>query len=189
MEKNLKVSKDMTIDSILSISPSKAPLIAKAITNAGLSCVGCGAATWETLEAGMYGHGFEEADIDRLVNLLNEVLEKPHAVSDGVSMTKKAAEKFLEILKAEQKQGWALRFEDKPGGCGGFEYILDFTKAPTEDDLIFESYGAKICVNKKAYERLKGSEIDYLEGLKESGFKVVNPNVKHSCSCGNSQSY
>jgi iron-sulfur cluster assembly protein len=33
---------------------------------------------------------------------------------------------------------------------------------------------------------MKGTEIDYLETLQQSGFKINNPNAKASCGCGKS---
>ena len=33
---------------------------------------------------------------------------------------------------------------------------------------------------------LEGTEIDFVEGLMGSGFKFNNPNVRHSCACGES---
>ncbi|MEI8301437.1 MAG: iron-sulfur cluster assembly accessory protein, partial [Chlamydiota bacterium] len=86
-------------------------------------------------------------------------------------------------------EGWGLRFGDQPGGCGGYEYILDFSKKASEDDVIFLGHGVEVHVNKHIVSRLLGSEIDYHEGLRNSGFKVTNPNVRGSCGCGNSQSY
>lgn len=178
----------MTIEQILSAVPEKGQKIAHALTKAGLQCVGCGAATWETLEAGMYGHGFAEGDIDRLEQELNEIVNAPMETGT-ISMTKKAAQKFLSILEADNKAGWALRFGDKPGGCGGYEYILDFSKKADADDEVLESHGVQIHVKKNALQRLMGSEIDYQDGLQGAGFKVSNPNVKSSCSCGSSQNY
>ena len=49
------ITRDMTIDEVFKKFPSKAQKLAQELTNAGLNCVGCSAATWETLEAGMYG--------------------------------------------------------------------------------------------------------------------------------------
>ena len=178
----------MTIQEILGTFPEKSQRIAQALTNAGLHCVGCHAATWETLEVGMIGHGFDEKALNDLVDQLNQILAEKVDPST-ITLTKRAAEQFQNILKQDQKEGWGLRFGDKPGGCGGFEYILDFAEKETDDDQVFESEGVKIYVNRKMLHRLMGCQIDYLEGLMGSGFKVTNPNVKGSCSCGNSQSY
>lgn len=183
-----RITRDMTIDDIFSGFPGKAQKLSQEITNAGLQCVGCQASTWETLEVGMLGHGFSEESIDALIDRLNEILAIEIDEST-ITLTKRAASKFKTILEQDGKLGWALRFGDKPGGCGGFEYELDFSKEPDEDDEIFESNGISIHVKKKMVYRLMGCEIDYLDGLMGAGFKVTNPNVKGSCSCGSSQSY
>ncbi len=184
-----EITKEMTIDAILSSFPSKTALIAQEMTNAGLHCVGCGAATWETLEAGMLGHGMSMQEVDAFVLKINTILAQKDPESTTISMTKRAAEKFKKILSEDGKHDYGLRFGDKPGGCGGFEYILDFSEKAKDTDTVFEQHGVEIHVCNSCVERLLGSEIDYLEGLKDSGFKVINPNVRHSCSCGNSQSY
>lgn len=183
-----KVSREMTIEEIFSSFPHKSQRLAQEITNAGLHCVGCQAATWETLEAGMLGHGFSEEAIDKLVDKLNEILAEKMDLNT-IALTKKAAEKYRQILKEEGKEGWGLRFGDKAAGCSGFEYVLDYSEKAKGDDQTFHSHGVQIHVNEKMVDRLLGSEIDFVDGLNGSGFKVTNPNVKGSCGCGKSQSY
>lgn len=178
----------MTIEEILSSYPQKGQKLAQELTNAGLHCVGCGAATWETLEAGVLGHGYSEDTLAALVEKLNAIIAQ-EIEAGTISLTPKAASKFLEILKAEQKEGWALRFGDKPGGCGGYEYILDYSEKAAAEDEVFHSHGVEIHVNKNMVTRLLGSEVDYHDGLQGTGFKVSNPNVKSACSCGSSQNY
>lgn len=188
MEKKELIHGEMTISDIFSNFPQKGQRLAQAMTSAGLHCVGCQAATWETLEVGMLGHGFGNEEIKALLSKLNAILEE-NSDPTTITMTQRAAERFLKILQEEKKDKWALRFADKPGGCGGFEYILDFSEKLEDTDTLFTSYGVNIHINKEVLPRLLGCEIDYLEGLNDSGFKVTNPNVKGSCSCGNSQSY
>lgn len=178
----------MTIEEILSLFPHKSQRLAHEITNAGLHCVGCHAATWETLEAGMLGHGMNEEAIARLVKRLNALLEE-EADETTISMTKRAANKFLEILKEENKEGWGLRFGEQMAGCSGFEYLLDYAENANDDDEVFESHGVSIYVEKKLLKRLIGSEIDYIDSLHNSGFKISNPNAKASCGCGSSHNY
>ncbi len=188
MSTTQKIHREMTIDEIFRFHPGYSQKLAQEITDAGLSCVGCGAATYETLEAGMYGHGFTDAEIDALIGKLNEILQQP-LNREAITLTKRAAIKFKEILQSQNKKGWALRFGDKPGGCGGFEYILDFSKSPSDNDQVFHSYGVEIHVNTQRLPVLMGCEIDYQDGLQNSGFKIINPNAKGSCSCGSSQNY
>jgi len=183
-----QITRDMTIENIFSTFPHKSQKLAQEMTNQGLHCVGCGAATWETLEMGMLSHGFAEEEIDRLVTRLNDIIAEQVDLST-ISLTKKAAHKFIEILKEEGKEGWGLRFGDQAGGCSGFEYVLDYSEKASVDDQVFHSHGVDIHVNKKMVDRLMGCEIDFLDGLNGSGFKISNPNAKGSCGCGKSQSY
>jgi iron-sulfur cluster assembly accessory protein len=182
------IHRQMTIEQILGMFPNKAQKLSQEITNAGLHCVGCHAATWETLEAGMYGHGKKDEEIERLLSRLNKLLKEPDSDPDTITLTKKAAEKFIQFAKEDGKEGWAIRFGDRMGGCSGFEYILDFSDKAEADDEIFESEGIKIHVNKGSAKRLRGAEIDYVDGL-TAGFKITNRNARSSCGCGHSHNY
>ena len=182
------ITQDMTIEDILSRFPHKSQKLASEIGKAGLHCVGCGAATWETLEAGMLGHGMEQQEITLLVDNLNKLLNEQSDPST-ISLTPRAAEKFRDFAEEEGKEGWALRFGEQAAGCSGLEYILDFSKKADENDAVFLSEGLEIHVKKSMLGRLLGCEIDYVDGLHASGFKISNPNVKSSCGCGDSHGY
>lgn len=187
-EETVRINRQMTIEEILSLFPFKAQRLSQEITNAGLHCVGCHAAVWETLEGGMKGHGKTDEEIDRLVTRLNLLLDEAVDVST-ISLTSRAAKKYQSILEEDKKLGWALRFGDKPAGCNGFEYVLDYSDKASPDDEVFVSQGIEIHVHKGAVKRLLGSEIDYVDGLQGSGFKISNPNVSSSCGCGSSHGY
>ena len=182
------IVRTMTIEEILSLFPHKAQRLAHEITKAGLHCIGCHAATWETLEAGMMSHGMNDEQINNLVDVLNKLLNEESDPST-ISITPRGAKKFLEILNEENKNGWGMRFDDRMAGCSGFEYILDYSEKSEEDDEIYTSNGIEIHVKKSKAKRLQGSEIDYIDGLQGSGFKVSNPNAKASCGCGTSHNY
>ena len=188
VKKSTTVHRQMTIEEILSMFPHKAQRLSQEITNAGLHCVGCHAATWETLEAGMMSHGMDDKAIDTLVKRLNALLEEKVDHSK-ITLTERAASKYQDILKEDGKPGWGLRFYEKMAGCSGFEYALDYSEKAKADDKVFEAYGVQIHVNEAMLPRLMGSTIDYVDGLKGSGFKITNPNVKASCGCGTSHNY
>lgn len=187
-EPQTTIHRQMTIEEILGMFPHKAQKLSQEITNAGLHCVGCHAATWETLEGGMVGHGKTNEEIDRLVTRLNALLAEK-VEHNTISITPRAAAKFLEILAEEGKQGWGLRYGEELGGCSGFEYVLDYSEKADADDETFSGNGIDIHVKKAIVPRLMGSEIDYVDGIRGSGFKISNPNVKSSCGCGKSQGY
>ncbi|MCH9611280.1 MAG: Iron-sulfur cluster insertion protein ErpA [Chlamydiales bacterium] len=183
------IDRHMTISDIISKFPAKSQRIAQALTNAGLHCTSCSAATWETLEAGMLGHGMNDGQIVKLVNEINEILAEEIDL-ETISITKMGAEKFREFAKGEGFSETAcLRFGDMAGGCGGFQYLLDFCESADEDDTTYECEGVTICVKNNLVGRLLGCVIDYVDGINGSGFKISNPNVKSSCGCGHSQNY
>ncbi len=183
------VSPDMTIEEIFSTFPHKSQALAQEMQNFGLHCVGCHAATWETLEAGVLGHGRTHEELASLVDKLNAILNETTSNPQSIEMSEFAAQKYMEILDKENKQGWGIRFAEKPSGCNGFEYVLDFSKEPNADDEIVYSHGIEIHIHKDSLPRLLGSYIDYIDGLQGAGFKISNPNVRSSCSCGSSHGY
>ncbi len=185
---NQTIHRHMTIEEILSLFPHKAQRLAHEITSAGLHCVGCHAATWETLEAGMLGHGMTVEAIDRLEGRLNALLAEKVDAST-ITITPRAAAKYLQILEDEGKLGYGIRFAEKMAGCNGFEYLLDYSEKANEDDVTFSSCGIEVHIQKDMVQRLVGAEIDFIDGLQGSGFKISNPNVRSSCGCGTSHGY
>jgi iron-sulfur cluster assembly accessory protein len=71
-------------------------------------------------------------------------------------------------------------------GCAGLSYEMRLQKGAYDNDLVIDQDGIKIFVNNESVDFLKGIEIDYVDTLKESGFKYKNPNAKSSCGCGTS---
>ncbi len=178
----------MTIEEILSLFPQKSQKLAHEITKAGLHCIGCGAATWETLESGMLSHGMDLSAVYNLVEKLN-VLLKEESSPTTITLTPRAAEKLREFAEDEGKSGWGLRFSEQAAGCSGMEYALDFSEKASDQDVVYLSQGMEIHVKQTMSSRLVGTEIDYIDGLHNSGFKISNPHVKSSCGCGSSHNY
>ncbi|MBI3602157.1 MAG: iron-sulfur cluster assembly accessory protein [Candidatus Omnitrophica bacterium] len=103
-----------------------------------------------------------------------------------VTLTDSAVEKVKSMMTKEGKEGYALRFGVVTGGCAGLSYEMKFQKNPYENDIAFEQKGLKIIINQESVEFVKGVEIDYVDTLRESGFKYSNPGAKSSCGCGTS---
>ncbi len=103
-----------------------------------------------------------------------------------ITLTDSAIEKVKAMMAKEGKQGYALRFGLTTGGCAGLSYEMKFQKIPYDNDVVFEQKGLMVIVNQESLEYIKGVEIDYLDTLRESGFKYKNPNAKSSCGCGTS---
>lgn len=103
-----------------------------------------------------------------------------------VTLTDAAAEKIKSMMAKEGKTDSALRFGVVTGGCAGLSYEMKFQKNPYDNDIVFEQKGLKVIVNQESVEFVTGIQIDYVDTLRESGFKYSNPNAKSSCGCGTS---
>ena len=70
------------------------------------------------------------------------------------------------------------------GGCGGYEYVLEFADELNEDDHILDFGKFMIVINPMSQPYIEGSTLDFVqEGLNQS-FKFANPNVAMACGCG-----
>lgn len=101
----------------------------------------------------------------------------------GINITDRAAEKIKQLLAAEKREGQGLRLKVVGGGCSGLQNKMDFD-TPRAGDKVFEKDEAKVLVDMKSLLYLSGTELDYKDGLMQSGFVLQNPNVKKSCGCG-----
>ena len=104
----------------------------------------------------------------------------------AITITAKAAEKVAEFMKQEGNAGLYLRVYVSGGGCAGLSYGMGFEEKSDEDDKVIEQNGVKLLVDSYSQRYLKDANIDYIESLMGSGFKINNPNVTKSCSCGHS---
>lgn len=107
----------------------------------------------------------------------------------AIHITDFADKKIGELIKKSDIKDGVLRVGVSGGGCSGLSYVFDFIKEPCDDDKVFVFSNISVCVDKKSYLYLNGMTIDYEESLLSSGIKVVNPNAKRSCGCGESFSF
>jgi len=103
-----------------------------------------------------------------------------------ISFSPVAAEKVRELLAQRGTPDTGLRIGVRGGGCSGNAYFMEYCDAESPGDELFESHGIKLYVDLKSAVLLGGTEVDYVEGLMGAGFKFNNPNVRHSCACGES---
>lgn len=66
------IRKDMIIADIV----NNYPYLAEYIMDYGVHCVGCGIASFETLEQGFSAHGMTQENIDVIIEELNKVIEE-----------------------------------------------------------------------------------------------------------------
>ncbi len=114
-----------------------------------------------------------------------------------IAISETAAGKVLELLEREvstspeehEGKQYSLRVAVQPGGCAGLRYALYFDDRQLDDDQVVDVAGLQIRVDKMSAPYLRGAEIDYLDGLEQSGFTINNPNAKGTCACGDSAQF
>lgn len=180
------ITKEMTIGDVV----AKYPAVIEPLQEAGVHCVGCHVSYSESLEDGFKGHGMTDEDVDAVILRLNKAIVE-YKIEEGKDfiITNKAAQKLIEVLKENNKEGSGLRVEIVPGGCSGFEYGLELDNKTTDLDIIVEDKGVKIIISKENMQFLKGAKLDYVDSLQGGGFKISNPNANSSCGCGQSFEY
>jgi iron-sulfur cluster assembly protein len=104
-----------------------------------------------------------------------------------ITLTDKSAVKVQEFLagQAVEADTAGLRVGVRGGGCSGFQYALAFDEM-RDGDTVFEDKGIRLLVDRSSLPYVKGSIIDFVDGLQGAGFKVENPNVIAACGCGSS---
>ncbi|MDU6412433.1 MAG: Fe-S cluster assembly scaffold SufA [Yersiniaceae bacterium] len=103
----------------------------------------------------------------------------------GLSLTDAAARQVKKLVEQDPEVK-GLQLAVKQSGCAGFAYVLDLTKNPAADDLVYERDGARLYVPLKAMPFIDGTEVDFVrEGLNQI-FKFNNPRAQHACGCGES---
>ena len=106
-----------------------------------------------------------------------------------VKLTDQAIVMVRDAIKNESglKATAALRVFVEGGGCSGYKYGLDFDENEAgDDDLLLEQEGINIYVDQYSAAYLRGTLIDYVNGLNGSGLKFLNPQAQRTCGCGSS---
>ena len=104
---------------------------------------------------------------------LTVTLSESAAVQINAIMAKQGADRYMRVMV-------------EGGGCSGFQYKFDFADTPNDDDIVIERSGAKVVIDDVSLGFLENSEIDYVNELIGSAFKIHNPNAVAACGCGTS---
>ncbi len=102
----------------------------------------------------------------------------------ALSITESAAKRVTELISSDGSEGNMLRITVSAGGCSGFSYSFGLDDEQAEEDQIFEAHGVKVIVDEMSLEILGDSEVDFVEDLMGSAFKLSIPNATSSCGCG-----
>jgi iron-sulfur cluster assembly accessory protein len=106
-------------------------------------------------------------------------------MSADITVSERAARRIGEILKGEPS-GTMLRVSVEGGGCSGFQYKFDTERSRADDDVVIEQSGATVLIDPVSLNYMAGAEIDFVDDLIGSAFKINNPQATASCGCGTS---
>jgi len=104
----------------------------------------------------------------------------PFAVTDS------AVRRIAGLIAEEGRPGLKLRVSVSGGGCSGFQYGFALDDKDDEGDVVIERDGAAFVVDGMSLTYVLGSELDWVEDLTGSYFRVRNPNASSQCGCGTS---
>jgi iron-sulfur cluster assembly accessory protein len=92
-----------------------------------------------------------------------------------------SAKEYLSIMTEHKRRNY-VRLSVSGGGCSGFQYNWDYVDTDKDGTLIEEL----LVLDKLAEMFVLGCTVDYVQELGGSYLKVMNPNAKASCGCGES---
>lgn len=105
----------------------------------------------------------------------------------NLKITESAAARLAELLKEEgQTERTRVRVFVQGGGCSGMEYGFTFDDEQNEDDWEIPAGSSSVLVDSMSAQYLQEAEIDFVEDLQGTRFKINNPNAQTTCGCGSS---
>ena len=103
-----------------------------------------------------------------------------------ITISESAKEKIKDLLIQENNPNLKLRTFVQGGGCSGFQYGFTFDEEQNEDDFVIPLDEFKVLIDSMSISYMENAEIDYVEELMGSSFKIKNPNATTTCGCGSS---
>ena len=103
-----------------------------------------------------------------------------------LQVTASAARRIATVARSEGKAEARLRISVSGGGCSGFQYQFALDEGPEDGDVVVERDDVAVVVDGMSLMYVIGSEVDFVDDLTGSYFKITNPNASSSCGCGTS---
>jgi iron-sulfur cluster insertion protein len=108
---------------------------------------------------------------------------RPYLHTMSVSLSPSAAARVAWIAERQGKPA-VLRISVDGGGCSGFQYRYGLAETIEGDDIVTELGGVKLVVDPVSLDLVEGSEVDFVESLGGSAFRITNPQAASGCGCG-----
>ncbi|MDQ7040377.1 MAG: iron-sulfur cluster assembly accessory protein [Rhodothermus sp.] len=105
-----------------------------------------------------------------------------------LQITSRALARIREIARNEgvDLSQTLLRIAVVPGGCSGLTYELGWDTTLQPQDLTAQFEGVRVVIDRRSYLYLKGTTLDFTDGLEGRGFHFINPQAARTCACGES---
>ncbi len=110
----------------------------------------------------------------------------PNDTATPITVTEKAARRIRALAEKEGRAQPVLRVRVVAGGCSGFSYELGFADAVEPDDAVVEREGVRVLIDPRSAPIVAGSTLEFNDALLGGGLKMLNPQAKHECACGDS---
>ena len=105
-------------------------------------------------------------------------------MENNIEITESAQNHIANVLKTDNSK--YFRITVLGGGCAGFQYKFEFENSKKIDDLLIKTDKIIVLIDDTSLNLIKGSQIDYVNDLIGSSFKINNPQASSSCGCGTS---
>ena len=103
-----------------------------------------------------------------------------------ITITENASTKISDILAEENNPKAKIRVFVQGGGCSGMQYGFTIDEEQNEDDFEIPAGSMSVLVDSISAQYLTNANIDYVEDLSGSQFKISNPQAQTTCGCGSS---
>jgi iron-sulfur cluster insertion protein len=103
-----------------------------------------------------------------------------------ITITENASTKITDILAEENNPKARIRVFVQGGGCSGMQYGFAIEEEQNEDDFEIPAGSLSVLVDSISAQYLTNAQIDYVDDLNGSQFKISNPNAQTTCGCGSS---
>lgn len=104
-----------------------------------------------------------------------------------VAISQSAKERILELQSKPENDQKHLRITVFGGGCNGLRYEFALDGIINDDDFkIVHDNKTILTIDEVSLGFINGGKIDFVRDLGSSYFKIINPNAKSSCGCGDS---
>lgn len=103
-----------------------------------------------------------------------------------LEMTETAIAAMKRAVQGASGEATGVRISLVEGGCAGLQFKLDLEGEAGATDSTLEYDGLPIFIDQAASPLIKGTRINYVEGLDGASFVFQNPQAESTCVCGKS---